>query len=309
MAKNGTSRWQAYLLLVLTTLIWGSNFIIGRYLAGALPPLTITAGRFGVAGLVLLPVLVRSLRGRRPQRGLYPSLLALGLTGVFGFNTLLYLGLHYTTSTNSTLTNAVSPLLITLLAGLWLKERITGRQVAGVLVSFLGVAVVQTRGSWAVLRALDFNPGDLIILGNTLLWAFYSVLSRRVTRELSPLLTTAYSIWFGLLFLLPASAWELARAGAKWTPAAVGVLIYLGLFASVLGFVWWNRGVATLGPVLAGNFYNLVPIWAVAMAVLFLGETLQFYHLLGGILVLGGIGLASRRPGEGQQVAVSPGIK
>lgn len=227
-------------------------------------------------------------------REVYPSLIALGATGIFGFNALLYLGLHYTTSASSTLANAFNPLATAFLAATWLHERVNRWQVAGFMVSLAGVAVMQTKGSLQALATKGLNPGDLMILASAFLWAFYSVLGRKVMRKLSPLLVTAYAVVIGELLLLPAAAWEIA-AGSEvllsWE--ALAALLYLGVVASLLAYAWWYVAIKEVGPVKAANFNNLLPVYVVALAAVFLGEEIQAYHFVGAALILAGLLLAS----------------
>ncbi len=287
-----------YLIMLLVPLIWSSNFIIGKVLIRDLPPFTITAGRF-VVSLVILLVITRAWGLlRRPEPGLVLPLALLGLSGVFTFNTLLYIGLKYTTAVNSTIVNAFSPVSVAVLSALWLGERLALRQFAGLLMSFLGVAVIATRGSREVLLSLSFNPGDVIVFLDTLVWAFYTVQGKKVMARLTPLETTAYANLAGVLFLLPVAFCEWGGVAPPFSPGHILWLVYLGVFASVLAFLGWNKGVSEIGPARAAAFYNLIPVYASVLACLFLGEELHPYHLVGGLMVLAGVYLGIGRLGK-----------
>ncbi|HBX22096.1 MAG TPA: EamA/RhaT family transporter [Desulfotomaculum sp.] len=283
-----------YLLLALVPLIWSTNFILGKILVQSLPPFTITAVRFGVASIILMLLLFTRKDIKIPPRSLWPSIIALGITGVFAFNTLVYFGLRYTTTINSTIINAFNPVLVALLAVIWLKEDVSIKRIGGFLISVAGVFVIAIRGSWGIFLSMSFNPGDIIILMATFIWAVYSTLGKKVMTVITPLEATTYASLVGVILLVPAAIWEWRGDVAyhmSWQ-AAVS-LVYLGVFASVIGFLWWNHSIARLGSTVAANFYNLIPVYAIIMAYFFLDERIQAYHLFGGTLVLIGVYIGS----------------
>ena len=283
-----------YLLLALVPLIWSTNFILGKILVESLPPFTITTVRFGVASLILMLLLFTKKDIKIPPRSLWPSIIALGITGVFAFNTLLYLGLRYTTSINSTIINAFNPVLVALLAVIWLKEEVSIKRIVGFLISVAGVFVIAIRGSWGIFLSMSFNPGDIIIFIDTFIWAIYTTLGKKVMADITPLEATTYANLVGVILLVPAAIWEWRGDVAyQMTWQAATSLVYLGVFASVVATLWWNDGIARLGPTVAANFYNLIPVYAIVMAYFFLDERIQVYHLFGGTLVLIGIYVGS----------------
>ncbi|MFZ5648042.1 MAG: DMT family transporter [Bacillota bacterium] len=286
--------------MLLVPLIWSSNFIIGRVLVQYIPPFTMTTTRFGVALILLLAILKVKGLLRRPDKDLYFPLIMLGLSGVFGFNTIIYIGLKYTTAVNSTIVNAFSPIVVGVLSALWLKEKLRFSQATGLLLSFLGIVVIAAKGSWQVLLSLGFNPGDVIVFLATIVWAFFTVLSKMVLSRLSTLETTTYANLAGVIFLVPAMFYEWGGKIPPFTPTIILMLIYLGIFASVLSFLWWNKGVSEIGPTRAAAFYNLIPVYASVLAYFLLGEKLYIYHLIGGLMVLAGVYLGIMKRGERQ---------
>lgn len=287
-----------YLIMLAVPLIWSSNFIIGRVLVQQLPPFTITAARFGVSLVILLMIMRARGLLRRPGKNLFLPVALLGLSGVFGFNTVLYIGLKYTTAVNGTIINAFSPISVAVLSTLWLKDRPKPVQLAGLLLSFLGVVIISTRGSWAVLASMSFNPGDIIVFADTFVWAFFTVLGKKVMSRLSPLETTTYANLTGVFFLLPAVLYEWSGGVPVFSPVHVLVLVYLGVFASVLAFLGWNKGVSEIGPARAAAFYNLIPVYAAVLAFVLTGEELHLYHLIGGLMVLSGVYLGIGEKGS-----------
>ena len=284
-----------YILMLLVPLIWSSNFVLGRILVQNLPPFTITTARFGIALVILLILLKIKGQLKWPDKDLLVKITLLGFTGIFGFNTILYIGLKYTTAVNSTIINAFNPVVMAVMSTLWLQETLSARQIVGLFISFIGIFIIAVKGSWQVMLSLGFNTGDIIIFFDTIVWAFFTVLSKKVMSRLSPLETTTYANFAGVLFLIPAMLSEWGGEIPMFTPVHSLMLLYLGVFASVIAFLWWNKGVSEIGPTRAAAFYNLIPVYAAILAYFILGERLQLYHLIGGIMVLSGVYLGIKK--------------
>lgn len=289
----------AYLLVNLSTLLWASNITLGRALREQAGPMTLTAVRVTVAGLLFL-ALIRRLppAERRPGRD-GPWLLAMALTGVFGFPALLYLSLRFTTASNASLINGVGPLMTALLAALILRERLRGLQALGAAISLAGVFLV-IRGNGLMMAGATPNTGDVLMVGNVVLWSLYSVLARIVTRTRSVVSATAFSTWLALPFLYPAMWREWRAAPPALTPALGLTLLYIGVFPAFVAFLAWNEGVRRAGPSGAMAFYNMLPVYGALLSALFLGESLGAEQITGGALVIAGgliaTGVWQRRP-------------
>lgn len=279
---------RAYLLVNLALLLWATNVTLGRALRNDIGPVTLTAGRSLVAGILFLFLLWRRPVAERRLRGDGRVLMAMSLTGIVIFVPFLYLGLHYTTAVNGALINAVTPLLTAVLASLLIKEPLSHSRVMGTVISLAGVAVIISDGSLAVLRELRFNPGDVILVADMTLWALYSVLGRIVMRHRSALSATALPIWMGLPLLWGAAVleWRVMPPTLSWD--VLGAVVYIGMFPAGVSFLAWNAGVRRLGPGRAMAFYNTLPFFGALLAILLLGEQLHLSHLVGGVLVIGG---------------------
>jgi len=283
-----------YMALTLVPLIWGSNFVIGKQLTATFPPFTLTAGRFGVALLLLLPIFWYTRRKRKREKiapKIWGILFFLGFTGTFAFGVMLYAGLRHTTPVNATLINAFNPTLTIMLSILFLGEKLRGKQLIGFILSFIGVIWIAVQGQPERLMSMTFNQGDLLILAAALVWAIYNIAVKKIAKDISPMDLTTYSMFFGVLLLLPSAYFELkvtpVTVPITWTMMAA--LIYLGVFCSVVAFFLWNRGIAQVGPSKAAMLYNLIPVSAAVLSYLILGEIPQGYHWLGGTLVLWGV--------------------
>ena len=297
-AARNTAR-GAYLLLIVPPLCWAGNFVVGRAIHGEIPPVGLTFWRWAVAAAVLLPIAgAETWRARAVIRRQWPLLTVLALSGVVGFQFVVYQGLHSTTAINGVLIIATIPAVIPVFAYALDGARITPRQALGILVSTMGVAIIVLRGNLAAALALDVAAGDLWIASAVPMWALYTVLVRRRPHALSPLALLLAIVGIGLTVLAPAYAWEASSVGGfAATPAVLAAIAYVGVAASVLAFWCWNRGIAGVGASKAGLYLHLMPVFAALLAVLFLGERLHAYHGIGMALVATGLYLSSTAAG------------
>jgi drug/metabolite transporter (DMT)-like permease len=297
-AAGGESSARAsltsYLLLFLPPFFWSTNFIVGKALVGTVPPWTLNTGRFAVSALLLIPAFLYR-KERLPPKSSWLPLILMSLTGVSAFNAVLYIGLASTSAINATLVNSTTPVTTSLIARLLIGERMTAGRVGGIVLSFVGVAWIVSRGSLDSLRGLNFNPGDVIVFFATSLWGFYTVMAKRMMRHLSPFGLTSITTTLGALFLLPVASLELAAQPADlWRGEILLAFLYLGVFPSFLSFLLWNRSIRTFGPSRASLVYNTLPLFAVILSVIFLNETLNAYQIAGGAAIIAGVILGTR---------------
>jgi len=283
----------AYLLVNLSTLLWAGNITLGRALRGQVGPLTLTAARVTIAGLLFVLLFARqSAAGRlpaaerRPGRD-WPLLLAMALTGVLGFPALLYLALQFTTASNASLINGTGPLMTALLAAWLLREKLHTNQIVGGLVSLAGVVLIIGNG-FRAHNGSGPNLGDLIMLANVALWGLYSVMARVVTRRRSTVSATAFSTWAALPLLLPLALIESGQKPPELSSNLLLAVLYIGVFAAFVAFLAWNEGIRRVGPTRAMAFYNMLPVYGALLGALFLNEALGVGQVAGGALVIGG---------------------
>jgi drug/metabolite transporter (DMT)-like permease len=285
----------SYFLLFLPPFFWSTNFIVGKALVGLVPPWTLNTGRFAVSSLFLIPLVLYQREWKKIPREVIAPLILMSLTGVFAFNSVLYTGLHYTTAINATLVNSTTPITTACLAWLIIAEKMTWKRILGIVLSLTGIGWIVSHGSLETLYALSFNPGDIIVFFATTLWGFYSVMAKRMMRQMSPLTLTAITTWIGTLFLLPAAAIELSRSPADlFRQEVLLAFLYLGVFPSFVAFLIWNRSILLFGPSRATLVYNTLPMFAVFLSVIFLGETLMPYQIVGGVVVIAGVIIGTR---------------
>ena len=287
---------MAHLLLVLTTLFWSGNFVLARAMHLDIPPLTLAFLRWGLALLILAPWVAPALwRERQLLAQHWRRLLLLAWLGVANFNSFVYLGLQHTGATNATLLQSAIPVVILLLS-VALGQRIRAAQLGGIAVSLGGVVLIVSRGDPAGLLQLAVNPGDLWIIAAVLTWSLYSVALRWRPQALSALSLLGSTILLGVLLLLPFFLGELSGGAAiNWHRGSLLAIGYVALFPSVLAYFFWNHGVAVLGAARAGLYIHLMPVFGLLLSVLFLGEQVLPFHLLGIALIFVGIYLATGR--------------
>ena len=292
-------RWlnnQPYLLLTLTSLFWAGNIVLGRYVAGHVPPMTLSCVRWIGAFLMLLPFAWPHLKADWPAlRARLPLMVVLSATGFSINNALSYWALQFTQALNALLIQSSGPLFVALWSLLLFGVRLTWAQLGGITISLLGVLTIILHGDFAALAGVEFNRGDVMFAGALLAFGLYSALMPRrpKTHQLSLICFTTAS---GALLLLPFSIWEYST-GFTLKPdlLTAGTLIYVVIFPSTLAYLFFNRGIALIGPNRAAPFFHLVPVFGSAMAVLLLGEQPRLFHLVGYLLVLAGVVIASRQ--------------
>ena len=291
---------RPYLLLSLTSLFWAINIVLGRFIAGQLPPVVLSQIRWSGAGLIVLPLAWPHLRRDWPAiRGSLGLMLLLSLTGITIYNTLAYHGLEYTEAINGLLMQSATPLMIALWSLLLFRDRLTAAQLVGVLMSLTGVVVIVARGDVSALLQLTINRGDVWFLVALFCYAFYAAMLRK-RPPIHFLSFLAFTIIAGAIMLLPATIAEFLY-GRRIVPgpAVFAVLAYVVVFPSVIAYICFNLGVELIGANRAGPFFHLIPVFGSAIAILFLGERPQFFHAIGYALIIAGIVVAqvgARRP-------------
>lgn len=286
---------NAYLLLTLTTLMWGGNAVAGRLAVDAISPMALTSLRWVVVCAVM-PVLLRhQIRAHCPVlRAHWKFVVAMGTVGFTAFNALMYLAAYSTTAINIGILQGSIPVFVLIGAFIAYRTPIGPVQALGVLVTLLGVAVVASRGDIAVLRQFAFAPGDLFMIIACTFYAGYTVAIRSRPQVPGLVFFSALAM-VACLVSLPLLVIEIAQgAFTVKTPQGWLILLYVAIGPSILSQLFFMRAVELIGPGRAGVFVNLVPVFAPILAVLILGEQLALYHGVALLLVLGGIFIAER---------------
>ena len=287
---------NAYLLLALASLCWSGNHLMGRAIAGHVPPLTISTLRWLLAAAILYPFVRSQLRRDWPAiRQMLGVLTYLSLLGGGVFGALQFVGLQLTTALNVSVMNSLGPVFIAAASAAMFRDRLTGGQFAGIVISLIGVLVIISKLDPAVFSDLGFNIGDIIVFLNMVLWAVYSA-SLRWRPKIHPL---SFMFMFALIsgvVMFPTSVWEYSTGFVlRPTLLTFSAIAFVTVFSTIVAFVSWARGVELIGPNRAGVFLHLIPIYSALLTGALLGEPLRFYHVVGFVLILIGVWCAARR--------------
>ena len=284
-----------YLKLLLTAIFWGGTFVAGRSLVQNVGPFSAAFFRFAVAS-VFLVALTWKMEGK--LAGLKSSqilpVLLLGLTGVFLYNLFFFKGLKLIEAGRAAIIIANNPIFIAVFSAIFFKEKLGAVKIAGILISVSGAIVAISRGNLTQLLQGNLGWGEFYIFLCVASWVVFSLLGKAVMSGLSPLTSVTYSSLTGtVLLFLPAFREGLTNC-IYYSLPDWGNIFYLGIFGTVLGFVWFYEGINQIGPTKAGLFINFVPISGILLAFLILGEPLTISLLIGTLLVTCGVYLTNR---------------
>lgn len=287
---------QPYLLLSLTSLSWAGNTVLGRFIAGHVPPVTLAFIRWAGATVILLPFatpyLIRDWPVIRKHMGL---LTVLGFTGFSAYNAMAYYGLQYTTAINGLLLQSVGPLFVALWTFTLFGDRLTLRQAGGICVSLTGVVVIICHGSLAVLAGIGLNRGDVWFVVALLIYGFYTAWLRK-RPAMHPISFLAVGMGIGALLLIPGVAFEVAGGRTPVLDAeSLLSFAYVCIFPSLLGYLFLNRGIELIGANRAAPFMHLTPVFGSIMAIVFLNERFELFHAIGYALVFSGVTIATKK--------------
>jgi len=288
-----TGDGRAIAALCLATLFWSGNFIAGRALGGSVPPLELNMMRWVLCLLLLLPLTLPALwRHRHELRRAWRLICLLGLTGIAAFHTMIYQALTLTTAVNALLILSAAPVVTAVAGAIWNGYRPGAAQIGGLILSACGGAVILLWGPEGAGRTGGLDRGVPWVLGAVVVWAAYSLLLRHCPATLPQDVTLTASVIVGIgAMALPMLV--LGVQPVTLNPASAAAIVYIAVFASLLGFLCWSWGLSRLGPERANQFIHLMPVFGTILAVAVLGERLVPAHGIGAALTIGGIVLAN----------------
>jgi len=280
-----------YIKLLLTAVFWAGTFIAGKVVTREMLPFSAAFVRFTIASVFLILITFRFERSfPRMRLGQIASVLFLGMTGILAYNVFFFKGLKLIEAGRASLVIATCPVFITIFSSAIFKERVNLKQVFGIFISVLGAAVVISKGQLVELLRGNVGYGEMFIFGCVLCWTAYTIVGKTLMKVFSPIIVVTYSSLVGTAGLLVPAIFEgiLGSFSGYSASAWIGVF-YLGIFGTVLGFIWYYDGVKRIGPIKAGLFINFIPIAAVLLAFFILGEAITISLLVGAILVIFGV--------------------
>jgi len=284
-----------YLLLLLVVLFFSGNFIVARGIQEFIPPFSLSFWRWALALLILIPFSTGSfLRQKDLMLNHWKIILLLGILGIAGFSTFIYMALHSTSVTNTVLINATNPIFIVTFSWIGFKDRVSSLQVLGIAISLVGLLWIISRGNLSFLKTLQFARGDLWTLAAAACWALYTVLLRQYPGRTDSIAFLTALFMAGLIFLTPLYIWEtFTESSIRLNTASVSGALYLGIFPSIFAYIFWNRGVKAVGANRAGVFVYLIPVFSIVLAFFLFDERFKSYHPPGIMLIALGIFLTT----------------
>ena len=293
-SKNTT----AYIFLLLATLFWSGNFIVGKAASlHEIPPFTLNFYRWLFAWLILAPFSLKELFDKRNYIFKNIKLLSiLGITSIGLFNSIVYYSLNFTQVISGVLMISTIPVLIIFFSSIFNTEKTNFYQLTGVFFSLLGVIVIITKANLELLINLNFNKGDLWMAVAMFAWAIYSSLLKKKKHELSQISLLQIIITLGLIFLTPIYLLEMKMGYyVNLNISFILILAYVVIFPGLCSFLFWIKGISIIGANRSGIFLHLMPIFSTFMAIIIFNEEFMFFHLIGAILIIIGIFLSNKK--------------
>jgi drug/metabolite transporter (DMT)-like permease len=293
-----TKNNSAYIFLILATLFWSGNFIVGKVASiYEIPPFTLNFYRWTFAWLILAPFTLKEIIQKKNHiLENIKLILVLGITSITIFNSIVYYSLNFTQVISGVLMISTIPVMIIFFSWIFKIEKTNIYQILGVIFSLLGVAIIVTQADLDILINLNFNKGDLWMVVAMFSWAIYSALLRKKKFDLSQTSLLEVIISAGLILLLPAYLIEKALGfELNVNLPFILTLSYVVLFPGLASFICWIKGISIIGPNRAGIFLHLMPIFSTVLAMLIFKEQFMNYHLFGAIFIIGGIFLSSKK--------------
>ncbi|WP_075618710.1 DMT family transporter [Paenisporosarcina indica] len=275
-----------YLLLLVTSLLWGGNFVVGKSLVDHASPVTLTTLRWLIAVVCLIPIVWWKEKRLLPSTKAIIPLLFMGVTGVVLFNLFQFLALDFTTATNVGLISTLNMFSIAFFSFLFLREKVNAFQLASMVLSFTGVLLVLSKGHIGMLTSIGFNRGDLLMVLAVCIWGLYSVCSRWAMKYTTPLMATLYSGVFGVVLLIPFNLNDFTITNLN--ASFVQSIVYTGVVSTVICMLLWNIGVQKIGATSSGIFLNFNPIFTAILAYLLLDERMTWIQGIGSLIVIAG---------------------
>ncbi len=286
--------FTGYLFAIIATLIWSGNYIVARGLKESIPPVSLAFWRWMVAIIVFLPFALKQLilEWKWVKRN-FLFLSIISILGISIFNTLIYIAGQTTTAINLSLISITFPIFIVLIARLFLKEAISINKIIGIIIVVFGVLLLVTKGNITEVFLINFVIGDFWMLLASLIFAIYSILLRFKPKEMSLLPFQLITFIIGTLYLLPFYIWEYTSSeSVVLDKTTIGSILYVGIFASLIAFILWNKAILQVGATKAGLIYYTIPLFSGFFAYVFLKEKITVIHLYSLFLIISGILIA-----------------
>ncbi|MCG8353729.1 MAG: DMT family transporter [Chloroflexales bacterium] len=295
---------------LLTSLLFAGSFIAGKYTTRDLGPLTTSFLRYLVA-LIFLGILAPRFGYSKLRTS--PSdisrFLGLGITGIVGYHYFFFLALRHTEVAHTAIINALSPVVTGLMAALFIRERLTLRNYFGVGLAVMGVLLLLTKGQLSNLLSFDFALGDILMLCSVISWVAYALLVKSLSAHYHGFTITFYATLYGVcMLLLLATGENLYGQLSSISIPSIYAVLYMGIGASGLGYLFYNLSINNIGPTKTSGFvYSVVPVFVAVLSWAFFGEPITGVMGLSAVMILGGLHVMLRNQNSSKGFSNSRG--
>ncbi len=293
-----SKRYLAYVLLVLATLFWSGNFIVGKFATlFQIPPLTLNVFRWISVWIILIPFTYKEIYNNLPtiKRNWF-VISFMGIITISTFNSVVYFALNFTQVINAVLVLAAIPAATIVLSSLMKIEKTNIFQLLGLFLSIIGIGTIISNGEIQKLISLSFNKGDLWMLVCVVTWALYSTLLKKNKFEFSQFSLIQLMVSVGILFLIPQFFYEkFIGLELEYNKAFFLILFYVVMFPAIAAYYCWQKGIEIIGPNRASMFIQLMPLFSAVMAIIIFNEKFELYHFAGAVFILTGIYLSNKK--------------
>ena len=294
MSKN----YLAYILLILATLFWSGNFIVGKFATlFQIPPLSLNVYRWISVWLILMPFTYKEIYNNLPIIKKHWFIISfMGVITISTFNSVVYFALNYTQVINAVLVLAAIPAATIVLSSLMNIEKTNIFQLIGLFLSITGIVVIISYGDIQKIISLNFNKGDLWMLVCVITWALYSTLLKKNKFELSQFSLIQLIVSAGLLFLIPQLFYEKSIGlEVNFNKAFFLILFYVVVFPAIAAYYCWQKGIEIIGPNRSSMFIQLMPLFSAVMAIIIFKEKFELYHFVGAAIIISSIYLSNKK--------------
>ena len=296
-----SKKYLAYLLLVVATLFWSGNFIVGKFATlFEIPPLTLNVFRWISVWIILIPFTYKEIYNNFSY--IKKNLLVIGFMGVITistFNSVVYFALNYTQVINAVLVLAAIPAATIVLSLLMRIEKTNFFQICGLILSIIGIGSIISNGEIQRILSLSFNKGDLWMLVCVLTWALYSTLLKKYKFKFSQFSLIQLMVSIGILFLIPQYFYEQSIGlEVNFNKAFFLILFYVVVFPAIAAYYCWQKGIEIIGPNRASMFIQLMPLFSAVMAIIIFNEKFELYHFAGASFIILGIYLSNKKAND-----------
>ncbi len=293
-----SNKYFAYILLVLATLFWSGNFIVGKFATlFQIPPLSLNVFRWISVWLILIPFTYKEIYNNLPSiKKNWLVISFMGVITISTFNSVVYFALNYTQVINAVLVLAAIPAATIVLSSLMRIEKTNIFQIFGLFLSIIGIGAIISNGDFQKIISLNFNKGDLWMLVCVFTWSLYSTLLKKHKFKISQFTLIQLMVSVGVLFLIPQFFYEKSIGlEINFNKAFFLILFYVVVFPAIAAYYCWQKGIEIIGPNRASMFIQLMPLFSAVMAIVIFKEKFELYHFTGAAFIVSGIYLSNKK--------------